>query len=46
MVDIIRLLKLEGGWLILYADEEQHLPYWKPVNKKEKVVIVPQTESR
>ena len=26
-------------------DEEQHLPYWKLVNKKGKVVIVPQTGS-
>ena len=27
-------------------NQEKHLPYWKHVNKKGKVVIVPQTGSR
>ena len=38
--DIIRLLRkknLEGKWLTIYVNEEQHLPYWKLVNKKGKV---------
>ena len=26
-------------------NEEQHLPYWKLINKNKKVVIVPQTRS-
>ena len=44
--DILRLLRkniLDGKWLIIYVNEEQHLPYWKLVNKKGKFVIVYQT---
>ena len=35
--DILRLLRknyLEGKWLTIYVNEEQHLPYWQLVNKK------------
>ena len=37
--------KLEGKWITIYVNEEQYLPYWKPDNKMEKVVMVPQNGS-
>ena len=30
---------MEGKWITIYVNEEQHLTYWKLVNKKGKVVI-------
>ena len=46
--DILRLLKnnLKEKCLTIHVNEQQHLSYWKLVNKKESVVIVPQTGSR
>ena len=46
--DIHRILRkniLEEKWLTIYVNEEQNLSYWKLVNKKEMVVIVPQNET-
>ena len=39
-------MNLEGKWLALYVNEEQHLPYCQLINRKGKVVMVPQTRSR
>ena len=47
--DVLRLLiknNLEEKWLTINVNEEQHLPYWKLVNKKEIFMIVSQTGSR
>ena len=46
--DIHRILRkniLEEKWLTIYVNEEQNLSYWKLVNKKEMVVIVPRNET-
>ena len=45
-VEIIGLLRrnnLEEKGIKIYVNGEQHLPYWILVNKKENVVILPQT---
>ena len=37
---------LEEEWITIYVSEEQHLPYWQLINKRGKVVILPQTVLR
>ena len=47
--DIHRLLQKrnpEEKWKTIYLNEENHLLYWKLVNKKEKVAIIPKTGLR
>ena len=44
---IHRLLQkiLEGEWLTIYVNKYKHLTYWKIVYNKERIVLIPQTET-